>query len=96
MWEAPPWTSGARSRAHPDHPLRTHPRVIATAHNVAHSEELYARLPGAAVENVTRALRGQEPLYVRNPAVIPRWRERLARLADRHSAEPGPDIRLRI
>ncbi len=51
----------------PGHPLRTHPRVIATAHNVAHSEELYARLPGAAVENVTRALRGQEPLYVRNP-----------------------------
>ena len=29
----------------PGHPLRTHPRVIATAHNVAHSEELYARLP---------------------------------------------------
>jgi len=63
----------------PGDPLRTHPRVIATAHNVAHSEELYARLPGAAVENVTRALRGQEPLYVRNPEVLPRWRRRLAR-----------------
>jgi D-3-phosphoglycerate dehydrogenase / 2-oxoglutarate reductase len=70
----------------PGHPLRTHPRVIATAHNVAHSQELYARLPGAAVENATRALRGQEPLYVRNPAVIPRWRERLARLG-------GPPLR---
>jgi phosphoglycerate dehydrogenase-like enzyme len=70
----------------PGHPLRTHPRVIATAHNVAHSEELYARLPKAAVENVTRALRGQDPLYVRNPDVIPRWRERLARLG-------GPPLR---
>lgn len=70
----------------PSHPLRTHPRVIATAHNVAHSEELYARLPGAAVENVTRALRGEEPLYVRNPDVIPRWRDRLARVG-------GPPLR---
>jgi D-3-phosphoglycerate dehydrogenase len=70
----------------PGHPLRTHPRVIATAHNAAHSEELYAGLPGAAVQNVTRALRGQEPLYVRNPGVLPRWRERLARVG-------GPPLR---
>jgi phosphoglycerate dehydrogenase-like enzyme len=70
----------------PGHPLRTHPRVIPTAHNVAHSEELYARLPAAAVANVTRALRGEEPLYVRNPDVLPRWRERLARLG-------GPPLR---
>jgi phosphoglycerate dehydrogenase-like enzyme len=70
----------------PGHPLRTHPRVIATAHNVAHSEELYARLPGAAVENVTRALRGEEPLHVRNPEVLPRWRERITRLG-------GPPLR---
>ena len=70
----------------PDHPLRTHPRVIATAHNAAHSGELYAGLPPAAIENVTRALRGQEPLYVRNPEVLPRWRARLARLG-------GPPLR---
>jgi D-3-phosphoglycerate dehydrogenase len=69
----------------PGHPLRTHPRVIATAHNVAHSEELYAGLPRAAVENVTRALRGDEPLYVRNREVLPRWRERLARLGGPYS-----------
>jgi phosphoglycerate dehydrogenase-like enzyme len=70
----------------PDHPLRTHPKVIATAHNVAHSEELYARLPRAAVENVTRALRGEEPLHLRNPEVLPRWRARLARVG-------GPPLR---
>jgi phosphoglycerate dehydrogenase-like enzyme len=70
----------------PDHPLRAHPLTIATAHNAAHSEELYAGLPVAAVENVARALRGEEPLYVRNPQVLPRWRERLARLG-------GPPLR---
>jgi len=70
----------------PGHPLRTHPRVIATAHNVAHSEELYARLPLAAVENVTRALRGEVPLHVRNPHVISFWRERLTSLG-------GPPLR---
>jgi phosphoglycerate dehydrogenase-like enzyme len=63
-----------------DHPLRTHPKVIATAHNVAHSEALYEGLPVAAVENVVRGLRGEDPLYVRNPQVLPRWRERVSRL----------------
>jgi phosphoglycerate dehydrogenase-like enzyme len=61
-------------------PLRGHPRVIGTAHNIAHSEELYERMPGVAAENTLRGLRGEEPLYVRNPSVLPRWRERLARL----------------
>jgi phosphoglycerate dehydrogenase-like enzyme len=61
-------------------PLRTHPQVIATGHNIAHSAELYDALPPAVLENVTRALRGEPPLYVRNPEVLPRWRERLVRL----------------
>jgi D-3-phosphoglycerate dehydrogenase len=63
-----------------DNPLRTHPKVIATGHNVAHSSELYDALGPAAVENIARALRGEPPLYVRNPEVLPRWRERLAQL----------------
>jgi len=66
--------------ARADNPLRTHPRVIATAHNVGHSEEVYAALPGLAAENVLRGLRGEEPVCFRNPEVLPRWRERLARL----------------
>lgn len=43
--------------------------------------ECYDALVRAAVENVMRALRGEDPLYVRNPEVLPAWRERLARLA---------------
>lgn len=64
-----------------DHPLRGHPAVIGTGHVVGHSEELYARMPGVALENTMRALRGETPLHVRNPEVLPRWRERLAALA---------------
>lgn len=64
----------------PDNPLRTHPKVIPTGHNAAHSEELYAGHPPTAAENTLRALRGEEPIYVRNPEVLPKWRERLARL----------------
>jgi phosphoglycerate dehydrogenase-like enzyme len=65
----------------PDNPLRTHPRVIATGHNVGHPRRLYDDMVAAAVENVLRPLRGEPPLYVRNPAVLPAWRARLAALA---------------
>lgn len=63
-----------------DSRLRRHPRVIPTGHNVGHSEALYSSLMPCAAENTLRALRGEEPAYVRNPAAIPAWRRRLARL----------------
>lgn len=62
-------------------PLHHHPRVIATGHNVGHSEELYDRHPPAAADNTLRALRGEEPAHVRNPSVLPAWRDRVERLA---------------
>lgn len=61
-------------------PLRDHPRVIATGHNVGHSAELYTGHPVAARDNTVRALRSELPLYVRNPEAEPAWRARLARL----------------
>jgi D-3-phosphoglycerate dehydrogenase / 2-oxoglutarate reductase len=61
-------------------PLREHPRVLVTGHNIGHSEEAYASLPVAAVENTMRGLAGQPPLHFRNPEVLEKWRERLARL----------------
>jgi phosphoglycerate dehydrogenase-like enzyme len=64
-----------------DNPLRRHPKVIATGHKIGHSVECYEALSVAAVENTLRGLRGEEPLYVRNPKVLPAWRERLARLS---------------
>jgi len=63
-----------------DHPLRRHPRVIATGHNVGHPQRLYDAMVAAAADNVLRALRGEPPLYVRNPAVLPAWRGRVPAL----------------
>ena len=63
-----------------DNPLRAHPRVIATGHNIGHSREVYSALPPAAVENIARGLRGVPPRYLRNPEVLPAWQERLRRL----------------
>jgi len=54
--------------------------VILTPHMIGHSRELMAALPPAAAENVLRVLRGEPPLYVKNPEVLPAWRQRLAAL----------------
>jgi len=66
-----------------DHPLRKHPKVIATSHNVGHSAELYDALPEAAAQSTLSALRGETPLYARNPVVLPLWRERIAAIEAR-------------
>jgi D-3-phosphoglycerate dehydrogenase len=44
-----------------DHPLRTHPRAIVTPHMSFYSEEAQAELQRRAVEEVIRALSGEEP-----------------------------------
>ncbi len=74
--------------ANAENPLRNHPKVIPTGHNVGHSEAVYSSFPPAAVENIMRGLRGQRPLYVRNPEVLPFWRKRLARLEAEQRAAP--------
>jgi phosphoglycerate dehydrogenase-like enzyme len=63
-----------------ENPLRTHPRIIATGHNIGHSEEVYAALPGLAAENILKGLRGEDPTCFRNPEVRERWHRRLAGL----------------
>jgi D-3-phosphoglycerate dehydrogenase len=63
-----------------DSPLRTLDNVMLTPHMVGHSRELMAAIPPAAAENVLRVLRGELPLYVKNPEVLPAWRRRLAAL----------------
>jgi D-3-phosphoglycerate dehydrogenase len=69
-----------------DNPLRNHPKVIATSHKIGHSIECYDALTVAALQNTVRGLRGEQPLYVRNPKVIPAWNDRIARLASTESA----------
>jgi D-3-phosphoglycerate dehydrogenase len=64
----------------PESPLRELPNVILTPHMVGHSQELMAAIPPVAAENALRVLRGEPPLYVKNPEVLPAWRQRLASL----------------
>jgi D-3-phosphoglycerate dehydrogenase len=71
----------------PDHPLRGLDNVILTSHMVGHSAEANQSFIPAAIENVTRVLRGEPPLYLRNPDVLPAWRERLARLDRKDGCE---------
>lgn len=47
----------------PDHPLLHRADVVATGHNVGHSEESYARMAALAVEQVIDLVEGREPLY---------------------------------
>jgi phosphoglycerate dehydrogenase-like enzyme len=61
-----------------DSPLRTLPNVILTPHAIGHTQESLAALPPAAIESVSRILRGELPRYVRNLEVIPRWTRRWA------------------
>jgi hypothetical protein len=39
-----------------------------------------ASLPVAAKANVERVLRGEPPLYTKNPEAIERWKARLAKI----------------
>jgi D-3-phosphoglycerate dehydrogenase len=59
--------------------LRELPNAILTPHAIGHTQESIDALPTAAIENVSRILRGEPPPYLRNPDVLPQWRGRLAR-----------------
>jgi len=58
-------------------PLRELDNVILTPHMVGQTQETFASLPPVAVENITRVLRGELPLYCKNPEIAPAWRARL-------------------
>lgn len=55
--------------------------VILTPHMIGHSHDVMASLPVAAVANVSRVIKGEPPLYTKNPEAIDKWRKRLAAMA---------------
>lgn len=61
-------------------PLRELENVILTPHMVGHSQELMDAIPVTAAENVLRVLRGEPPLYVKNPETLSAWQQRMAAL----------------
>lgn len=60
-----------------DSPLRTLDNVILTPHMVGTTREGFAAVAPAALVNIARVLRGELPLYCKNPHAEPQWRERL-------------------
>jgi phosphoglycerate dehydrogenase-like enzyme len=59
-----------------DSALRGLPNTILTPHMLGHTVESHAVLPGVAVDAIAHVLAGEPPLYVRNPEIIPAWRQR--------------------
>ncbi len=53
-----------------DHPLLTHPRVIATPHAAFYSEQAISDLAQRAAEHVSQVLRKERPRHVVNPGVL--------------------------
>jgi D-3-phosphoglycerate dehydrogenase len=60
----------------PESALRALPNAILTPHCVGHSREGAEAVPRAGLVNIERALAGEPPLYVLNPAVLPEWQKR--------------------
>jgi D-3-phosphoglycerate dehydrogenase len=63
-----------------DSPLREMDNVILTSHIVGHVREMHDSFVAAAVENVTRILRGEDPLYVRDKKLVAGWHARISHL----------------
>lgn len=59
-----------------DSPLRTLNNVLLTPHMVGATQELYASLYAAALDNVRALLAGQVPPFCLNHGIAPRWRQR--------------------
>lgn len=61
-----------------DSPLRSLPRTTLTPHCVGHTLETCATFPDAAMANILNVLRGELPVYVRNPDVSQAWHAKWA------------------
>jgi phosphoglycerate dehydrogenase-like enzyme len=59
-----------------DHPFRELANATLTGHCIGHTVDTIAAMPRTAIENVTRALRGEPPLSVKNPDVLAAWQKR--------------------
>lgn len=63
-----------------DNPLLHMEEVITTPHGVGWAPEVTSSIIKAATGDCLRVLRGEDPVYVKDPRVLLRWKERLATL----------------
>jgi len=85
----------------PHSPLRNLPNAILTPHMLGQTREALAALPETAVDNVQAILAGQQPRYVCNREVIPRWQARwgvaeVVRLSEVQPATSSRESRWRV
>ena len=59
-----------------DSPLRELPDAILTPHIVGHTVQGTRSLDTTVVENLMRVIRGEPPVHIRNPEVLPLWQAR--------------------
>lgn len=64
-----------------DSPLRHAPNAILTPHMIGHAVEAELAMAHMAAESAMRVLRGQPPVHVYNPEVLPAWAARQERVA---------------
>ena len=64
-----------------DSPLRQLDTIILTPHMVGHTRDVMASVAPALHENIRRVMRGELPLYPKNPQIAEAWRQRLAALS---------------
>lgn len=71
-----------------DHPLLRLDNCFVTPHMIGQTREVFEAIVPVAAENILRLLRGELPLYCRNPGVAERWAARRAALAQNGPARP--------
>ena len=64
-----------------DSPLRQLDNIILTPHMVGHTRDVMATVAPVLHENIRRVMRGELPLYPKNPQIAEAWKQRLAMLA---------------
>ena len=66
-----------------DSPLRRleHENLILTPHSIGNSASSQATGIKIALDNIVAIMGGAEPLYVKNPVALPKWRARMATLS---------------
>ena len=69
-----------------DSMLRQLDNLILTPHMVGHTQDGLDAVPRTALENIERLMRGEPPLYCKNPHTLSRWPARLSAIAGTDSA----------
>jgi D-3-phosphoglycerate dehydrogenase len=78
----------AKEPPRPEHPLLSHPAVLASPHTAGVTHESRERVARMAAEAFIDAAAGRVPPRVLNPQVLPRYKERWTAAFESNAATP--------